>query len=65
MEYQMETKPRDISMLNLSQFRFSITNKCLESQKNNNIMHYSKYIQAKLAKTVNENETDFKVLYVC
>ena len=58
MEYQMETKPRDISMLNLSQFRLS-------HRKNNNIMHYSKYIQAKLAKTVNENETDFKVLYVC
>ena len=64
MEYQMETISQNELMLKL--IHFQITNAYLfgviEKITLFNILNRFRLI---LAKTVNENETDFKVLYVC
>ena len=60
MKYQMETEPRNISMLIVSynEYIFGV----IEKIKLCIILNRFRQI---IAKTVNENETDFKVLYVC
>ena len=65
MEYQMETIPQNELILNVT--NFGITNTCLYGvifQKITLCIILNRFRQI-LAKTVNENETDFKVLYVC
>ena len=64
MEYQMETIPQNELILNVT--NFGITNACLFGviEKITLCIILNRFRQI-LAKTVNENETDFKVLYVC
>ena len=62
MEYQMETIPQNELILNVT----NLTNACLFGviEKITLCIILNRFRQI-LAKTVNENETDFKVLYVC
>ena len=47
MEYQMETIPQNGIMLNVIYFQMKISSACFVwSHRKNNIMHYSKQIQA-------------------
>ena len=62
MEYQMETIPQNELILNVTNLTIACLFRVIEKITLCIILNRFRQI---LAKTVNENETDFKVLYVC